>query len=97
MPRIADSATRDELQKHRRLIRKLDDKLSQAAVASSVVSATGGVRTGTPAERGSAEQRHPEIFLQVDLTGGTFKVFATARSTTAGAYDWLELRSHTLT
>lgn len=64
--------------------------------STTVVTGPGRVRTGVPADRGDAKLRHPELFIQVDLSNAKCTLFCTFRSALASSYDWMELRSYTL-
>lgn len=65
---------------------------------TSVLSSVGGVRTGAPSDRGSAVERFPEMFIQVDVPNNKVTVYVTIPiSTDLSTYDWLGIATYTLT
>ena len=65
---------------------------------TSILSAVGGVRTGAPGDRGSAVERFPEIFIQVDVPNTKVTVYCTIPTDSAlTSYDWMILGFYTLT
>jgi len=88
----------------RAVFRELDDRILQlearVALTHTVgsLSGSGGVRAGSPANRGDAIDHHPEVYIQIDRSTNKVTFFVTSPTDTAGgSFDWVEWGSVTLT
>jgi hypothetical protein len=92
----AQTHTREELKRLDREVNKIRRLVSNTRAQN--LSGVGGVRSGTPGERGIAAEHFPEIFIQVDVPNTKVTVYASIPTNTALTdFDWMVMGFYTLT